>query len=159
MQTQGKRAARPLGAIAWREIARPMSRADFEGRFPGWFLLSSHDGAEPETVASARELDVGWIARLTGLGDPGWISVGRDPVCDVLLRHRSVSKVHAHFQRRGDELVVVDARSKNGTSVNDWELISGRPRVIAAEDSIRFGHVLARVRESGETYDLLTALS
>ncbi len=51
---------------------------------------------------------------------PGETSVGRDPSNDIFLDDVTVSRHHGKFLVEGDELVVVDDGSTNGTYVN-WE--------------------------------------
>jgi hypothetical protein len=46
------------------------------------------------------------------------VSIGRLPECDVVLSDANVSRRHAEVRRRGNEFVVVDLGSTNGTRVN-----------------------------------------
>jgi hypothetical protein len=70
------------------------------------------------------------------------ISVGRARNNDIVLRHSSVSKFHAWFETGGHgEMRVADARSSNGTLLNDDAL--GRELAIATEgDVIKFGSIV-----------------
>lgn len=52
--------------------------------------------------------------------------IGRDPGCDVLIPDRRVSRQHAVVVRTGDEFVVRDCGSKNGTFVNGERVVSER---------------------------------
>src|SRR4029078_3145213 len=73
------------------------------------------------------------------------ISVGRARNNDILLRHSSVSKFHGWFEMgpRG-EMRVADARSSNGTFLNDDAL--GRELAAASEgDVIKFGSIVMTV--------------
>jgi EAL domain-containing protein (putative c-di-GMP-specific phosphodiesterase class I) len=65
--------------------------------------------------------------------------VGRLPGLDLTLASDSVSKEHASFHTRGDELYVRDLGSKNGTLVNS-ERVSERGRV--GETMLREGDIL-----------------
>ena len=49
------------------------------------------------------------------------LSIGRLDACDIVLSDAGVSRKHAEVRREGDEWVVVDLNSTNGTVVN------GRP--------------------------------
>jgi len=70
------------------------------------------------------------------------ISVGRARNQDVVLRHASVSKFHAWFQRdeRGTWRVA-DAGSKNGTRINQDESSKRELTIVKPGDVIRFGSV------------------
>lgn len=70
------------------------------------------------------------------------ISVGRARNQDVVLRHPSVSKFHAWFQRsdRG-QWSVADAGSKNGTRINQDESSKRELTPVSPGDIVRFGSV------------------
>jgi|GEM_PF-2265116 len=46
------------------------------------------------------------------------ILIGRSPECDVLLDNAGVSRTHAKLLRQGDQVMVVDLLSGNGTFIN-----------------------------------------
>jgi len=49
--------------------------------------------------------------------------IGRDPVCDVLIPDRRVSREHAEIRRTRDGFTLVDRDSKNGTFVNGQRVV------------------------------------
>ncbi len=63
------------------------------------------------------------------------IRIGRAPTCDFVLydstdAHKRASRVHAEIRREGDEVVIYDLQSSNGTFVNQeridrWPLRNG----------------------------------
>lgn len=70
------------------------------------------------------------------------ISVGRARNQDVVLRHASVSKFHAWFQRDDSgQWRVADAGSKNGTRINQDESSKRELTIVNPGDVIRFGSV------------------
>jgi len=74
------------------------------------------------------------------------ISIGRARNQDVVLRHASVSKFHAWFQRDDKgQWFVADAGSKNGTRINQDESSKRELTAINPGDMIRFGSVEAIV--------------
>jgi pSer/pThr/pTyr-binding forkhead associated (FHA) protein len=68
---------------------------------------------------------------------------GRDPSCDLVLEHATLSRFHARLELADDGLVWVhDAGSSNGTFVNrndQWQRI--RKVTLCIGDRIRFGDV------------------
>ncbi len=64
--------------------------------------------------------------------------VGRDATADLVLPLPQISGIHARIERRGPRLVVTDAASMNGTSVNGEAV---RERALRPGDRICFGDV------------------
>lgn len=46
------------------------------------------------------------------------LRIGRLPTCDIVLTDPNISRQHAQVQREGDEVLLTDLRSTNGTIVN-----------------------------------------
>jgi hypothetical protein len=70
------------------------------------------------------------------------ISVGRARNQDVLLRHYTVSKSHAWFERDEEgAFYVADSGSKNGTTVNGKPIDAYKLIALEAGDRIIFGSV------------------
>ncbi|MCK9462105.1 MAG: FHA domain-containing protein [Proteobacteria bacterium] len=95
-----------------------------------------------------------------------WIAVGRARNNDLVLRHQSVSKLHAriHLQkeaaagaadRRG--FLLTDMRSKAGTTVNSAFLKPSEPFPLNPGDEIGLGMVICEFLDSGALYRRLTA--
>jgi len=74
---------------------------------------------------------------------------GRDPACDLVLEHPTLSRLHARLELAADGLVWVhDADSSNGTFVNRndaWVRI--KKLVLCIGDRIRFGDVEVPLNE------------
>ena len=47
------------------------------------------------------------------------IRVGRDPKCEILLPHTSVSRIHARIFQEGNSFYIIDQGSTNGTLINN----------------------------------------
>jgi hypothetical protein len=72
------------------------------------------------------------------------ISVGRSRTNDVVLRHHSVSKFHAWFERDEDDRYYLgDAKSTNATTVNGVDIPRSAPVAVDPGDELRFGDVAA----------------
>lgn len=68
--------------------------------------------------------------------------VGREPTCDIVVEHGSVSRKHAVLERRGDAWHVVDQASANGTFLDSARIAEGELR---HGQELRFGAAAFRV--------------
>ena len=71
------------------------------------------------------------------------LTIGRDPSSAICVNDATISEHHADLIRRGLTWFVVDARSTNGTFVNDRQV---NESVVQAQDRIRVGRVEFVVR-------------
>jgi len=92
------------------------------------------------------------------------ISVGRATNNDIIIRHDSVSKLHAHFhygtmvrldQSHNATLMLDDVGSANGTRVNDRPLKRDVPRPVYVTDRIAFGEIKCRLMDAAALYHAL----
>jgi hypothetical protein len=69
------------------------------------------------------------------------ICVGRAANNDIVLAHRTISKLHTYFLKseHADSYEIVDANSTNGTKVNNELLVAYKNKPLANRDQIRFG--------------------
>lgn len=75
------------------------------------------------------------------------LSVGRGQDNDVVLGSKQVSRQHAELTVTGDQLMVQDLGSSNGTLVNDEKLEPHQPTALAAEDTVTFAAFSFRVHQ------------
>jgi hypothetical protein len=68
--------------------------------------------------------------------------IGRDAACEVVVDDRSVSRRHAVIERRGDDWVVVDQGSANGTFIDGRRMPEA---VLSNGQQLRLGSVAFRV--------------
>jgi Protein of unknown function (DUF3662)/FHA domain len=78
--------------------------------------------------------------RRVGIADE-IVTIGRLPECAVALDDPNVSRRHAQLRREGDNVVVVDLGSTNGTKVNGVNI---RSQQLAAGDVITVGTTALR---------------
>ena len=87
------------------------------------------------------------------LGSPSGVVVGRNPAqAGALLDHPEASREHFRLTARGDELVVTDLHSTNGTLVNGERLESGAETAAADGAEIGVGSAIAlrlRIQRTG----------
>jgi FHA domain len=77
---------------------------------------------------------------VTPVGDRP-LRLGRSPAADVMLDHLSVSRRHAVVATRGEVVVILDDRSRNGLVVNGERVGEA---VLAHGDEIHLGDVAIR---------------
>ena len=82
---------------------------------PGEFLVAS-EMVEAPGGARVAAVALGDGRRVVVGDDP--VTIGRLPECDIVLADPNVSRRHAEVRRQGDDFVVVDLGSTNGTKVN-----------------------------------------
>jgi phosphoribosyl 1,2-cyclic phosphodiesterase len=87
---------------------------------------------------------VGLLSRVSGRSnndirlDRSSVTIGRK-ACDVLLPDESVSRQHARIQRNGDDFILEDLASFNGTHINGTPVLSC---VLRDGDTVQFGQNL-----------------
>lgn len=67
------------------------------------------------------------VWRSITLYDKQQVTIGRDPSCDIVLDHLSVSKVHAFIENTGGGFTLRDNNSMNGVYVNGKRLTGAYP--------------------------------
>jgi pSer/pThr/pTyr-binding forkhead associated (FHA) protein len=70
-------------------------------------------------------------------------TIGRAATSDLVLTDMTVSWRHAELRRAGDDWVLADLGSTNGTRANGWKVGSGL--LVRAGDRVMFGRVEFRL--------------
>ncbi len=109
---------------------------------PGEFLVGG-EMVEAPGGAAVGSLLLGDGRRVPVGEDP--VTIGRLPDCDVVLSDPNVSRRHAEVRRRGNDFVVIDLSSTNGTRVNGAGV---RERRLNDGDEITFGSTQVRFEAS-----------
>lgn len=149
----------PLDLHWVRTHLRGMSREQFLKNYPNPGLLLTHSSEAELTSSKADETtqaptikgmqqrdmlkDVGLVLvvkrpRNTLL--PLMITVGRSDNVDIALNFPTVSKLHAFFYQVGNDWVVVDAGSSNGTFVEGLKLKAREPHTLVSNQNLHFGY-------------------
>lgn len=168
----------PTESIA--QLARTLGRTEFESKFAGVFFLVkrpsvasagptedeapisyhtthvrvTHDVVDAHDVFGA-ELCVWTIEKRLDNPYPDRVGVGRAPNCDVVLRAPYLSKLHAHFSSVGDQWLLSDNRSANGTSLNGKKLAPGESVPVQSGDRVNFGGIELEMLDAVGVYELL----
>jgi hypothetical protein len=104
-------------------------------------------GNEPglaERLMKARHFGVLLAKRNKSAPFQERVSIGRTRSADILLRHESVSKLQAWFERNAEgALFITDAGSTNGTRVQARPLTPREPVQVNPGSVIHFGSVMS----------------
>lgn len=92
----------------------------------------------PGEVIELRAI-AGPQARSILLRPPGPVSVGRLPLCDVVLDDAAVSRRHATFMHRDRAWYIADAGSRHGTQVNGRDAAQGEWLAVQHGDHVAIG--------------------
>jgi DNA-binding winged helix-turn-helix (wHTH) protein len=118
-------------------------------------LIRTHHGVGYSFIGAVEEVPRVPISPITGSGFvlhaggrrillmDGCFTVGRGDTCDIVFRHKRVSRLHARIRVLGDTLIVEDANSKNGITI-DGVAVNG-PTAVHDGQTIAFGSVCAVV--------------
>ncbi len=127
-------AAREHARVESYSFVGPVEVEIFEG--------SSLKAGRFTVVAEVRESEDGVLAELV-LPDGRRVPIGSEPLvigrlpeCGVVLQDTNVSRRHAELRRSGDEVVLTDLGSTNGTRVNGAPI---REYVLGSGDEVSVG--------------------
>jgi FHA domain len=161
----------------WREDVQRSSVEAFAARHRGLFLLLYEPRADFMFSTTDFETSFVMMAEAARTGqcelsvmpvvkaphrpaDEAPILVGRSNRCDIVLRHSSVSKLHAVILATApDGYTVEDAGSHNGTHVGDRILPPNTKVPIGPNDIVIFGTVPVRVLDAAGLYEALSLLA
>lgn len=119
------------------------------------FSIAARDGGLSEAASRYRAFPL-----VKSAGNP-WrerISIGRARNNDIVLPHKSVSKLHAHFTQTEDgRLLLADAGSRNGTRLNSERLVEGASLEAKPGDTITLGGVTLQLIDAGVLHDTIKA--
>jgi pSer/pThr/pTyr-binding forkhead associated (FHA) protein len=94
-----------------------------------------------ETKSQVEDTLVIEVRKQPGSSRSEVILLGRSEDNDIIFTNKTVSSLHAYFQKTSgqDSYELVDAGSTNGVRVNDQRLSSSRGRFLTNQDHIQFG--------------------
>ncbi|KAI8987731.1 SMAD/FHA domain-containing protein [Mycotypha africana] len=95
------------------------------------------------------------IETIKGSENKEFVTIGRLPICDILMEHPSISRYHAVIQfDRDGEAYLYDMGSAHGTKINKQEIPKREYRPLKPGDQIRFGEsTRIYIFDSGKPYD------
>jgi len=71
-------------------------------------------------------------------------TIGRSPICQIVVQRQLVSRLHARIERAGPRYLLQDAGSANGTFVNGRRI--AEPHLLADQDLIGLGAPAGLIR-------------
>jgi hypothetical protein len=163
-----------LGSVERIDLAqqaRAMTRGQFAARYPHGFMVlnavadtippgnagnSFATQSQPNPRLSLVKGDIDTIPIAKNADNPfqAHISIGRARNCDIVVRHRTVSKLHARFRLEGPALLLIDAESQNGTFLNGRRLVPNEANPVLYGAQLLFGSVPAKISHADAVYDL-----
>jgi len=75
------------------------------------------------------------------------LTIGRGPNCDLVVDHRSVSRVHAKLHAVSGRFWIEDLGSSNGTRVQGEQIAPGTRAAIGYGDVVEIGDTLLTLLE------------
>lgn len=93
-----------------------------------------------------------------------WVTLGRARNNDIVLRHSSISKLHAQIHvdpnapgacRDAPAYFIIDANSANGTQVNGKPQHRGEPTPLSPGDEVVLGDLMCTFLDAGGLYERL----
>jgi len=91
------------------------------------------------TNQSPRDAIVLPIRKREGNAFERMISIGRVKIVDLHVDSPSVSKMHAYFSYKGEQLQIVDTGSHNGTYLNGYKIEAKKAVSLSIGDELAFG--------------------
>jgi len=82
--------------------------------------------------------------------EPTGITIGRGLENDLVIDHPSVSRYHARIDFDGNDYLVQDLKSLNGTYIEDTRLSPGAPHTWLPGENLRVGEIWLRVERAGQ---------
>lgn len=157
----------------WVREAKATDREAFVARHPyPFFVLYVTQQSDAKGLAFRTEMAAGTssdesagallvcpIVKSPGSPYSDRVSIGRARNCDVVLRHPSVSKLHAHV-RTGDDgaLAIVDVGSHNGTRVDGQRLPRDVPCAVKSGAHVRFGEISGNLMDAASVHAALSRM-
>lgn len=172
MSTPSARPSEPPGLDRWLNEVRGLSRDEFAKRHPHHFLVlftiaepdgEAHGLAFKTEVAddsgeAGATMSVVALTKAEGSPYPDRVSIGRARNCDAVIRHQSVSKLHAHFRVDGGQATLSDLGSRVGTFVGGKRLEKDSPKPVKPGAHVRFGDVAGNLFDAPGLWSALGRL-
>ena len=86
------------------------------------------------------------------------VAIGRARNNDILIRHNSVSKLHAFVLKKGDDYFITDASSRNGVLINGNPITPEEETRLESGDELAFGDIQGRFLLAPDFFAFLEGL-
>ena len=98
-------------------------------------------------------IEEGQLKQRCHLTQSATITAGRDSECDLVIESQSATRFHAEFIFSGQELLIVDCESTNGTFVGGNRIPAGEQVSLKIGDRVRIGPAEVIVWDDKELSD------
>ena len=106
-----------------------------------------------------RKLEIYPLAKKPNAPFPDMITVGRTPNNDVVLRDATVSRLHAFFKHKGEQWLIADGGSKNGTSLDGHALQARREKPVGSGQVVKIGDLELTFYTAEDLFKLLSLVT
>lgn len=104
-------------------------------------LTSAPPPPQPMSASPASGVEALAYTLLPKDGTRDQVTVGRNPICDIVINDGTVSMLHLVFVRAGTGWTVQDSGSRNGSSLAGAPLESGKPKQLVTCQRLMAGSV------------------
>ena len=108
-----------------------------------------------ESLKQVADFELFPLTKKAGASFPDRITIGRTVNNDVVIADTSVSRFHAYVRRDGNQWVVADAGSKNGSWLEAQSLAPRKERVLRSPAALRIGDVDLTFYVAADLFDAL----
>jgi hypothetical protein len=152
----------------WLSESRGLSKDEFVRRHPHHFLVllvvesDAHAFKTELAVSSSESGPAMTVVELKKAPESPYadrVSIGRARNCDAVIRHQSVSKLHAHLRSADDGTpTLTDLGSRVGTFVEGKRLVRDTPVPVRPGAHVRFGNVAGNLFDAAGLWAALGRL-
>jgi DNA-binding NtrC family response regulator len=96
-------------------------------------------------------ISVDGVVTTKPLPESGEVTIGRDPSCDLVIQHASVSRQHAKL--RMSPLQITDTGSRNGTRLRGAALEAGAPTPLSVGEALQIGEAAILIHSASLIFD------
>lgn len=138
--------------------SRDKERHDLLSGYSEDTLLARLDSGIRGGSSTSGELQIYPLLKKPNAPFADMITVGRTDNNDVVLKDITVSRFHAFFRQRGEEWVVCDAGSKNGTLLRGAPLAPRKELPLSSGDAVRLGDIATTFYTAHDLFDVLRSV-
>jgi hypothetical protein len=106
-------------------------------------------------MSPVADIELYPLTKKPGASYPDRITIGRTSNNDICIADSSVSRLHAYVRREGNNWVLADAGSKNGSWLREEQLEARKEKPLASKAVLRIGEVELTFFTASDLYGAL----